>query len=39
MLLCDFGNKREFKFVDVMVKPTHYSLRYGQHTGMSDWNF
>ena len=22
-----------------MVKPTHYSLRYGRCYGMSDWNF
>ena len=33
------GDSRQFNFVDFLVKPTHYSLRYGQCYGMSDWNF
>ena len=41
MFWCDlqFGGSRYFYFVDVAVKPTHYSLRYGCCCGMSDWNF
>lgn len=41
MLSCDLqnGGSRQFNFVDVAVKPTHYSLRYGSCSGMSDWNF
>ena len=35
----DNGESRQVNFVDVMVKPTHYSLRYGSCYGMSDWNF
>jgi hypothetical protein len=41
MLWCDLqcGDSRHFNFVDVAVRPTHYSLRYGCCYGMSDWNF
>jgi len=41
MLWCSLkrGESRHFNFVDVAVKPTHYSLRYGACFGMSDWNF
>ena len=41
MLFCPLKNglSRCFNFVAVVVKPTHYSLRYGQCYGMSDWNF
>jgi hypothetical protein len=33
------GESSQFNLVDVIVKPTHYSLRYGTCFGMSDWNF
>ena len=41
MLWCDLkgGKSSQFTFVDVTVKPTHYSLRFGDCYGMSDWNF
>ena len=41
MLWChlDNGVSRQFNFGDVMVKPSHYSLRYAACHGMSDWNF
>lgn len=41
MLFCILknGSSRYFNFAAVVVKPTHYSLRYGQCYGMSDWNF
>ena len=42
MLWCCHYNgapSRAFSFKKVLVKPTHYSLRYGACCGMSDWNF
>ena len=36
---CPDGAYRPFSFVDMVVKPTHYSLRFGNCHGMSDWNF
>ena len=42
MLWCCHYNgapSRTFSFKNVLVKPTHYSLRYGRCEGMSDWNF
>ena len=33
------GKSRECSFANIRVRPSHYSLRYGQCHGMSDWNF
>ena len=40
-LHCSFGGggSRTLRFANVIIRPSHYSLRYGQCYGMSDWNF
>ena len=40
MLWCSRNvDSRQFNFVDTLVMPTHYSLRYGTCAGMCNWNF
>ena len=43
LLYCDFCGDGEDLIIslpdDILVRPSHYSLRYGEGYGMSDWNF